>query len=54
MISAVDSDMVLVLPAAGLWLWPLLGSLSSHVSPIPSLTAGPGTGAASYLFVSED
>lgn len=55
MISTVDSDTVLVLPVAGLWLWPFLGSLSGHVvSPIPILTAGPGTGAVSYLFVSED
>lgn len=49
MISTVDSDTVLVLPAAGLWLWPFLDSLSSRVSPIPILTAGPGTDAASYL-----
>lgn len=54
MISTVDNDMVLVLSASGLWLWPFLGSLSGHVSPIPTLTAGPGTGAASYLFMSED
>lgn len=54
MIRTVDSDMVLVLPADGLWLWPLLGSLSSLVNPIPTLIAGLGTGAASYLFVSED
>lgn len=54
MISTVDNDMFLALSAAGLWLWPFLGSLSSHVSPIPTLTTGPGTGAASYLFVSED
>lgn len=49
MSSTVDSDTVLMLPAAGLWLWSFLDSLSSSVSPIPILTAGPDTGAASYL-----
>lgn len=54
MSSTGASDTVLVLPAAGLChSRSSLSSLIGCVSPVPSVTAGFGTAAASCLFVSD-
>lgn len=51
MSSTGASDTVLVLPAAG--LCHSRSSLIGRVSPVPSVTAGFGTAAATCLFVSD-